>query len=157
MNFRLLIFALVRGVAVFMLVHSLLSIGLLWSYNIPPPFAQEQESTLALGTVIQFASLWGAPWLTWAFARKIVDAILSNQATAKIIGLRIAGLTLIVNAASFLPGIAYFVWNPEEAQVGQLVLYGAADENTIGLIIGLLVGVAMFHEHFVRLFSKPRP
>lgn len=140
-----------------MLVHSIIAIGLLWSYRIPPLFAQEQESTLALGTVIQFASLWGAPWLTWAFARKIVDAILTNQATARIIGLRIAGLALVVKAASFLPGIAYYALNIEEAEVTNVILYRAADVSAITLIVGLLVGLAMFSESIVRLFSKPRP
>lgn len=154
MNFRLLVLSLVRGYAVVVFLSSLRIIQLIPSLELVALSSHDSARKLATGLLVQLAGTWIIAGLTWIFAQNIVDAILTNRATAKIIGLRIAGLTFVAKALASLPVTAYFVWYFDEVPIGRLVLLGATDVNIVGLIVGLLVGLGMFYEHFKLMFSE---
>ena len=146
MNFPALTFASIRALAIFMLI---LSLGVLETYprhEFWASFRDIEPSVYGYALLIKFNCQLLVAGTLWIFADRIVSAIFTVNATAKIVGFRIAAVFLAARALGALPAYAYFETKVGELRRDRFFEFDGAGEVVFAAAISIVVAAVLFHE-----------
>ena len=146
MNFYSLIFAAIRALAIFGFFLSLRILETYPDYELSAILNDIDPDVYRNALLIKFNCQWLVAGMLWIFADRIVSAIFTVNATAKIVGLRIAAVFLAARALGVLPAYAYF-----ETKVGELyrdrwMEFDGAGEVVFASAISIVVAAVLFHD-----------
>ncbi|MCH7903615.1 MAG: hypothetical protein IH944_03505 [Armatimonadetes bacterium] len=146
MNFYALTFAMIRALAIYMLFRSLGVLDTYPMHELSAMLHDIEPDVYRNALLIKFNCQLLVAGVLWIFASNIASAIFTVNATAKIVGFRIAAVFLAARALGVLPAYAYF-----ETKVGELyrdrwMEFDGAGEVVFAAAISIVVAAVLFHE-----------
>ena len=146
MNFYDLTFASIRAVAIYMLFSSLSVLDTYPTHELRAMLNDIEPIVYRNALLIRFNCQLLVAGILWIFADNIVSSIFTDNASAKIIGFRIAAVFLAARAIGLLPAYAYFATNVGELRRDRFFEFDGAGEVVFAATISIIVAAVLFYE-----------